>query len=63
SEGGAVALEGADPSGASGRDVDTPEDVLALAGRSVGEATAAVIGTPSECQRPHAAGVSATMVR
>ncbi|PAY24916.1 2-phospho-L-lactate guanylyltransferase [Dietzia natronolimnaea] len=63
SDGGAVALDGADPSGASGRDVDTPEDVLALTGRTVGAATAAVIRTPSARQRPHAAGVSATMVR
>lgn len=63
SEGGAVPLGGADPSGAAGRDVDTPEDVLALTGRAVGEATAAVLRTPSVSQRAHSAGVSATMVR
>ncbi|MFN3601289.1 MAG: 2-phospho-L-lactate guanylyltransferase [Dietzia sp.] len=63
SEGGAVPLGEADPSGAAGRDVDTPEDVLALTERDVGEATAAVLRTPSVAQGVHAAGVSATMVR
>lgn len=61
-EGGAVPLHGADPSGASGRDVDTPEDVAALAGLAVGEATAAVLQTPSLAQSAHSTGVSATMV-
>lgn len=62
SEGGAVPLHGVDPSGASGRDVDTPEDVAALAGLRVGEATAAVLRTPAVAQGAHFAGVSATMV-
>ncbi|MEH6818625.1 MAG: 2-phospho-L-lactate guanylyltransferase [Dietzia psychralcaliphila] len=61
SEGGAVPLD--EVSGAAGRDVDTPEDVLALAERAVGEATAAVLRTPSVAQGAHSAGVSATMVR
>lgn len=63
SEGGAVPLDEADPSGAAGRDVDTPEDVLALTERAVGEATATVLRTPSVTQGAHSAGVSATMVR
>lgn len=62
SEGGAVPLHGADPSGASGRDVDTPEDVAALTGLPVGEATAAVLRTPAVAQGAHSDGVSATMV-
>ena len=61
-EGGAVALRDADPSGAAGRDVDTPEDLVGLGHRSVGRATAATLRTRSASPGPHAAGVSATMV-
>ena len=61
-EGGAVAVGGADPSGATGRDVDTPGDLAALDGRAVGPATAAALGTPSPAHPARDPGASATMV-
>ena len=61
-EGGAVPLLAADTSGAAGRDVDTPEDLAGLSGRSVGEATATTLRARTDAPGAHAAGVSATMV-
>lgn len=62
SEGGAVPLLGADTSGAAGRDVDTPEDLAGLSGRTVGGATATTLRARADAPGAHAAGVSATMV-
>lgn len=61
-EGGAVALPGADPTGAAGRDVDTPGDLARLSAADVGAATAAVLGAVAGSLPPHAGSVSATMV-
>lgn len=61
-EGGAVPLDDLDPSGAVGRDVDTPADLDALTGRPVGPATARALDAVSGGAPPLGGRVSATMV-
>lgn len=61
-EGGAVPLTAADPSGAVGRDVDTPEDLAALSARPVGPATGATLRMYSSSLSTPLPGVCATMV-
>ncbi len=61
-EGGAIALGDVDPSGAIGRDVDTPGDLDALTGRPVGPATARALDAVSGGLPPLGERVSATMV-
>lgn len=62
-EGGAVPLTDADPTGATGRDIDTPGDLTALVGRDVGAATTAALRAPSAVSGARPVGGSATMVR
>lgn len=61
-EGGAVSLRHADPTGAAGRDVDTPEDLVGLSGRSVGGATATTLRAGSGAHDARVTAVSATMI-
>src|SRR5699024_8179622 len=61
-DGGAVDLADLDPGGAGRRDVDTPEDLAALTGRTVGAATAAALRVHSGTLSSPGPGVSATMV-
>lgn len=61
-EGGAVSLAGIDPSGGSGRDVDTPEDLAALPRRPVAGATARALRQHTGPDATPAGGLSATMV-
>ncbi len=62
SEGGAVPLRNADTSGVAERDVDTPEDLAELSGRSVGGATATTLRARTDAPAAHSPGVSVTMV-
>lgn len=62
-EGGAVPLSSADPTGAVGRDVDTPEDLAALSRRPVGPATGTALGEYSRSLSTPLTGVCATMVQ
>lgn len=61
-QGGAVSLAGIDPSGISRRDVDTPEDLSALPGRSLTGATAQALRRHTGPDAAPAGGLSATMV-
>lgn len=61
-EGRAVPLSDADPSGSARRDVDTAEDLSDLAGRPVGRATSAALREHCPTQSAPPTGVCATMV-
>ena len=61
-EGGAVQIAAVGDLAAAARDVDVPEDLARLPGRSVGPATAGALRDPSVRLLAHATGVSATMV-
>ncbi|MEV8221863.1 2-phospho-L-lactate guanylyltransferase [Dietzia maris] len=61
-EGGAVPIAAVGDLAAASRDVDVPEDLARLPGRSVGPATAGALRDPSVRLLAHATGVSATMV-
>lgn len=61
-EGGAVPLAVDDDLAPAARDVDLPDDLLALPGRRIGPATAAALRDPVIRLPAHASGPSATMV-